>query len=230
MKTIAFVLYPGLTPLDLIGPLQVLASLRNADPSFEATVVAETLDPAASDTPLSLVAERTFDDVPAPYALVVPGGQAGTLRALTNERLLDYVRSAAAQAEVTASVCTGSLILGAAGLLKGREATTHWSFLEALREFDATPVKRRWVDEGAVLTAAGVSAGIDMALHLVARFTSEEVAKAVQFGIEYDPEPPFGGLDWAAAPRQMFAGAAAAWIKEALSGAPDLAARLAARV
>ncbi|UQS26080.1 DJ-1/PfpI family protein [Amycolatopsis thermalba] len=230
MKTIAFVLYPGLTPLDLIGPLQVLASLRHADPSFEATVVAESLDPVHSDIPLSLTAERTFDDVPAPYALVVPGGQAGTLRALTNERLLDYVRSAAARAEVTASVCTGSLILGAAGLLEGREATTHWSFLEALRAFGAMPVSRRWVDEGKILTAAGVAAGIDMALHLAARFTSEDVAKFLQFGIEYDPEPPFGGLDWSATPRELFTTMATASIREELSGAPELGARLAAHL
>ncbi|GAA3817538.1 DJ-1/PfpI family protein [Amycolatopsis tucumanensis] len=230
MKTIAFLLYPGLTPLDLIGPLQVLASLRQADPSFETAVVAETLEPVATDAVVSLGADRTFDDVPAPYALVVPGGQAGTLRALTNERLVEYVRSASARATVTASVCTGALILGAAGLLEGREATTHWSFLEALREFGATPVKRRWVDEGAVLTAAGVSAGIDMALHLAARFSNEDVAKILQFGVEYDPEPPFGPLDWSAAPRELFAGLSATWVQEALAEAPDLQKRLAAHV
>ncbi|AIJ24803.1 DJ-1/PfpI family protein [Amycolatopsis methanolica] len=173
---------------------------------------------------------KTIALVPAPYALVVPGGQAGTLRALTNERLVEYVRSASAQATVTASVCTGALILGAAGLLTGREATTHWSFLEALHEFGATPVKRRWVDEGEVLTAAGVSAGIDMALHLAACFGTEDIAKMLRFGIEYDPEPPFGPLDWAAAPRELFAGLAATWVQEALAGAPELQGRLAARV
>ncbi|NIH79660.1 DJ-1/PfpI family protein [Amycolatopsis viridis] len=168
--------------------------------------------------------------MPAPYALVVPGGLAGTMRALADQRLVDYVRSAAATAEVTASVCTGSLILGAAGLLKDREATTHWSFLETLREFGALPVRRRWVADGAVLTAAGVAAGIDMALHLAARFAGEDAARVLQFAIEYDPEPPFGGLDWSAAPRELFHGLGRSALAEGLADEPALRARLTARL
>jgi transcriptional regulator GlxA family with amidase domain len=195
-KTIAFVLYPGLTPLDLVGPLQVMSTLALIDPSFRTTVVAERIDLMPSDTPLGLAPERVFDDEPDPFALVVPGGGAPTIRALANDAILDYVRSAAQSAEIVTSVCTGALILAAAGLLEGRQATTHWAYAGMLERLGATYVRQRWVEDGKHITSAGVSAGIDMALHLTERLTSADLARLVQLAIEYDPQPPGGPIDW----------------------------------
>ncbi|PXY30517.1 DJ-1/PfpI family protein [Prauserella flavalba] len=221
-KTIAFVLYPGLTPLDLVGPLQVLSVL----PGYEVVVVGQTREPVATDTPVRLAASHTFAEVPDPAVVLVPGGMAPTIKAMTDETLLSYLRRAAANADVVGSVCTGSLILGAAGLLEGRQATTHWAFLEQLAALDAKPVRRRWVQDGRVFTAAGVSAGIDLALHLVRTLAGEDVARQVQFGIEYDPEPPFGPLDWAAAPHEFWAPLRRTALDEGLAGSPELSARL----
>lgn len=195
-KTIAFVVYPGLTPLDLVGPLQVLSALAQSDPAYRTVVVGATKDAVATDTPLRVAPSHTFDEVPNPYALVVPGGTVPTLRAMSDERLLGWLRTAAAGAELVTSVCTGSLILGAAGLLEGRNATTHWILRDVLAGLGANPVIQRWVEDGNVITAAGVSAGIDMALHLVERLAGPDVARNVQFAIEYDPQPPLGTLDW----------------------------------
>ncbi|WP_370962692.1 DJ-1/PfpI family protein [Amycolatopsis sp. cg9] len=199
-KTIAFVVYPGLTPLDLVGPLQVLSALAQLDAGYRTVVVGASKDTVGTDTPLRVAPSHTFDEVPAPYALLVPGGTVPTLRAMADERLLAWLRTAAAGAELVTSVCTGSLVLGAAGLLEGKEATTHWMFRDVLAGLGATPVARRWVEDGAVITAAGVSAGIDLALHLVERLAGRQLATNVQFGIEYDPEPPQGALDWANPP------------------------------
>ena len=135
-QTIAFVLYPGLTPLDLVGPLQVFTSLQKFAPQFRAVVVAERLDPVASDIDVPMLAERTFADVPHPDVIFVPGGAAGTLRAMSDEAVRSYVRTAAESARYVASVCTGSLILASVGLLENRPATTHWvarGVLEQLR-------------------------------------------------------------------------------------------------
>ncbi|GLY37469.1 thiazole biosynthesis protein ThiJ [Amycolatopsis sp. NBRC 101858] len=195
-KTLAFVVYPGLTPLDLVGPLQVLSALAQMDPRFRTVVVGATKDTVGTDTPLSVAPSHTFDEVPAPYAVLVPGGTVPTLRAMADERLLAWLRTAAAGAELVTSVCTGALILGAAGLLEGRRATTHWMFRDVLTGLGATPVAERWVEDGPVITAAGVSAGIDLALHLVERLAGRQLATNVQFAIEYDPEPPQGALDW----------------------------------
>ncbi|PXY32912.1 thiamine biosynthesis protein ThiJ [Prauserella coralliicola] len=225
-KTIAFVLYPGLTPLDLVGPLQVLSVLPAVLPGYEVAVVGETREPVATDTPVRLAPSHTFAEVPDPAVVLVPGGLAPTMKAMTDETLLSYLRRAAVNADVVGSVCTGSLILGAAGLLEGREATTHWAFLEQLAALDAKPVRRRWVEDGRVFTAAGVSAGIDLALHLVRTLAGEDVARQVQFGIEYDPEPPFGPLNWAAAPHEFWAPLRRAALEEGLAGSPELSARL----
>jgi transcriptional regulator GlxA family with amidase domain len=200
-KTIAFVLYPGLTVLDLVGPLQVLSALAG----YQAVVVAERIEPLGTDTALTLTASHTFAEVPEPFAVVVPGGGTPTFRALSDETLLGYLRHAAEGAEWMTSVCTGALLLGAAGLLEGKRANTHWMFREMLRAFGAEPVTDRWVEDGRVITAAGVSAGIDMALHLAGRLAGDETARAIQFGVEYDPAPPLGPLDWASAPRQISA-------------------------
>jgi transcriptional regulator GlxA family with amidase domain len=227
MKTIALVLYPGITPLDLIGPLQVMAILGNASPDFETVVVAERIEPMPTDTPVSLTASHTFDQVPDPYAVIVPGGTAPTMRAMTDEKLLAYLRSVSPT--VIASVCTGAMILGAAGLLEGREATTHWSYVKLLPEFGAIPVTRRWVEDGPVLTAAGVAAGIDMALHLAGRFAGQDTSRLIQYAIEYDPAPPAGPLDWENAPDEAFAGFVTAALENGITD-DELRDRLLKRV
>jgi putative intracellular protease/amidase len=169
-KTVAFVLYPGLTPLDLIGPLQVMSGLEAVEEALgspdrhHVVVVAERLDAFPTDTPVRIAASNTLDDIPAPDVIFVPGGGAPTLRQLANPVLLNYVREADRTAEVVASVCTGSLLLAGAGLLQGRPATTHWAYRGFLDRLGARYVAERWVEDGRYLTGAGVSAGIDTAL------------------------------------------------------------------
>ncbi|MCX4967511.1 DJ-1/PfpI family protein [Streptomyces sp. NBC_00654] len=225
-KTIAFVLYPGITPLDIVGPLQVFAALGDLVPGYRTVVVGERIEPMASDTPLSLVPSHTFDGIPDPHAMIVPGGLVPTLAAMADENLLRNLRETAARSQVVGSVCTGSLLLAAAGLLEGRRATTHWMYRDLLARFGATPVTRRWVEDGHVITAAGVSAGIDMALHLVGRLAGDEVARMVQLFIEYDPEPPFGPIDWKAADSGQYAPFARELLQKALAGHPALLAQL----
>jgi transcriptional regulator GlxA family with amidase domain len=193
---IAVVLYPGLTALDLIGPLQVLKGLERFAPQYRTVVVGERTTPMDTDVHLQLIPDRTFAEVPYPYALVVPGGRAATIRAMSDPGIRAYVRSAAASADIVVSVCTGSLILAALGLLEGRQATTNWFFASVLEQFGATYHRQRWVEDGKFLTSAGVSAGIDMALYLAARLTDEATAWRVQVALDYDPQPPFGRIDW----------------------------------
>ncbi len=198
--TIAVVLYPGLTALDLVGPLQVLTEMERLVPRHRTVVVGAHREPMTTDLPLQLVADGTFAEVPHPNVLVVPGGRNGTLRAMSDPDVRAYVRTAAAAADVVGSVCTGSLILGAVGLLAGRQATTNWFFAGVLEPLGATYHRARWIEDGQVSMAAGVSAGIDWALHLVARLTDEATARKVQVALDYDPQPPFGGIDWAHVP------------------------------
>jgi transcriptional regulator GlxA family with amidase domain len=195
-KQIAFVVYPGLTPLDLIGPLQALGPLPRIDPTFDIVVVAETSDAVSTDSVVGLVPSHTFDQVPTPYAIVVPGGGEPTLAACGNPKLVNYVATAAASADIVMSVCTGALILASAALLDDRRATTHWAYVDILEGLGARPVRRRWIEDGKYMTTAGVSAGIDGGLHLAARLVGEDAARLIQRGLEYEPEPPFGPLDW----------------------------------
>jgi transcriptional regulator GlxA family with amidase domain len=196
-RTIAIILYPGLTALDMIGPLQVLTVLERFSPQFRIVVVGERIEPIDTDVPVRLVPDRTFAEVPHPFALVVPGGRVPTIRAMSDPVIREYVRTAAASAEIVASVCTGSLILAAVGLLEGRQATTNWFFSGVLERFGATYLRQRWAEDGKYIMSAGVSAGIDMGLYLVARLTDEATARRVQLAMDYDPRPPFGRIDWA---------------------------------
>jgi putative intracellular protease/amidase len=180
-------LFDRFTALDAVGPYEVLSRL----PGAEVVFVAEQAGPVRTDTrALTLVAERALADVDACDVVVVPGGP-GTREMLEPQPLHDWLRAIDATTQWTTSVCTGALLLGAAGLLDGLEATTHWSAFDTLASLGARPTERRVVAQGKVVTAAGVSAGIDMALWLAAQIAGDEVAKAIQLGIEYDPQPPF---------------------------------------
>jgi putative intracellular protease/amidase len=190
---IAIPIYDRFTALDAIGPYEVLSRL----PGARVTFVAHERGPVRTDNGmLAIEADRALDELPQPEVLLVPGG-IGTRALLGDEALVGWIRAAHERSEWTTSVCTGSLLLGAAGVLDGLEATSHFASLEMLREFGATPVSERFVERGKVVTAAGVSAGIDMALMLAARIAGDHVAQAIQLVIEYDPEPPFqaGSLD-----------------------------------
>ena len=231
-KTVAFVLYPGLTPLDLIGPLQVMSGLEAVEEALgspdrhHVVVVAERLDALPTDTPVRIAASTTIHDIPAPDVILVPGGGAPTLRQLANPVLLDYLREADRNAEVVASVCTGSLLLAGAGLLQGRPATTHWAYRGFLDRLGARYVAERWVEDGRYLTGAGVSAGIDTALRLASRLASDEMSRLVQLAIEYDPRPPLGGIDWSTVDRDMLRPRVEGFAKEALGDNPSMLARL----
>jgi putative intracellular protease/amidase len=183
---IAYLLYDRFTALDIIGPHDVL----NSVPGNESIFVAEERGPIRneSDT-LSLVADASIDEVRSPDIVVVPGGY-GNRVLLEHEPLHEWIRAVHENTTWTTSVCTGSLLLAAAGLLEGVPATSHWLARDMLAEFGAQPVSERVVQHGKIVTAAGVSSGIDMALWLVQQINGDEVAQAVQLGIEYDPEPP----------------------------------------
>jgi putative intracellular protease/amidase len=184
---IAIPLYDRFTALDAVGPYEVLQRL----PGAEITWLAHEPGPVGTDTgQLRLVADTAFEDLPDPEILVVPGGT-GTDDFLDDERLVGWIRRAHETSEWTTSVCTGSLLLGAAGVLDGLEATCHWLDIAGLERYGARPTSRRVVEQGKVITAAGVSSGIDMGLTLAARIAGPEVAQAIQLGIEYDPQPPF---------------------------------------
>ncbi|MBS1880896.1 MAG: DJ-1/PfpI family protein [Actinobacteria bacterium] len=186
MKTVILI-FDGLTALDAVGPYEVFRSVPGWEVEFVAPERGEVRTDAGS---LGLIADRPYAEVAAADLVLVPGGH-GNRSLLEDEPLLEWLREIDRGSTWTTSVCTGSLVLGAAGLLRGRRATGHWLYLEPLRAYGAEPVVGRFVEDGKLLTAAGVSAGIDMALHLVGREVGPEVAEAVQLGIEYDPRPPF---------------------------------------
>ena len=187
MSDIAILLYDRITALDAIGPYEVLGRL----PGWTLTFVAAEQGPVQTDNGrLTLVAERSIDALPSPEIVLVPGGP-GEVAARAGGPALEWLRSAHETTTWTTSVCTGSLILAAAGLLEGKRATSHWLAMDQLRKLGATPTSERVVFDGKLVTAAGVSAGIDMALTLAAQIAGDDVARAIQLSIEYDPQPPF---------------------------------------
>jgi transcriptional regulator GlxA family with amidase domain len=191
---IGVALFDGAEELDWAGPWEVLAAWATQwpDDGVRVLTLAREAGTITCAKGLRVLPDETWEDAPPLDVLVYPGGR-GTRRELVDEAVLDWVREIAAGGTVVSSVCTGSLVLAAAGLLDGRPATTHWQSLELLptlgREIEVRP-DDRFVDDGSVITAAGVSAGIDMALHLVARLHSRERAREVRRYIQYDPEPP----------------------------------------
>ncbi len=198
---IAIPIFDKLTALDAVGPYEVLSRLPGATVSFVA------IEPGPKRTEngrLALVADVPLQALPHPEIIVVPGGF-GTRALMADETMLAWLREAHAHSTWTTSVCTGALLLAAAGILDGLEATTHWLVLDMLASYGATPVSRRVVQQGKVITAAGVSAGIDMALTLAARIAGDQLAQAIQLGIEYDPDPPFAGGSLASAPADVVA-------------------------
>ena len=184
---IAILLFDAITPLDAIGPFEVLGKLPGAEIRMVATQKGEARTKGQS---LAMIADYSLDDVPAPDILVVPGGSGADALA-EDAPVTGWVARAHETTKWTTSVCTGALILGGAGVLKGLKATTHWRAMEDLKVFGAEPVDQRVVREGKVVTAAGVSSGIDMALELAAEIAGDDVAKVIQLAIEYAPEPPF---------------------------------------
>jgi transcriptional regulator GlxA family with amidase domain len=193
---VAIPIFDRVTALDAVGPYEVLSRL----PETEVVFVSFEPGPQRTDTRmLALHADRALDDVPDPDIVVVPGGF-GTRALMSDERMLTWLRHVHETTTWTTSVCTGALLLAAAGILDGLEATTYWAVRDTLAEFGAHPVAERFVEQGKVITAAGVSAGIDMALHLAARVAGPEIAQAIQLGIEYDPQPPFDSGSDAKAP------------------------------
>jgi transcriptional regulator GlxA family with amidase domain len=199
---IAILLYDRLTALDAIGPYEVLSRLPGASAKF----VAVEPGPVKTDNGmLTLVAEGSLGDASEPDIVLVPGGP-GEVAARAGGPALEWLCSVHETSTWTTSVCTGSLILAAAGLLEGKRATSHWLALEQLRELGAEPVSERVVFDGKIVTAAGVSAGIDMALALAATIAGEEVAQSIQLGIEYDPQPPFDAGSPAKAPAAIVEG------------------------
>lgn len=185
---IAILLFDRLTALDAIGPYEVLSRL----PGAEVTFVAQEPGLKHTDTrQLALLATASLTEVLSPDVVLVPGGRVEQPELMDDGPVHEWLRAAHESSTWTASVCTGSLVLAAAGLLAGRRATSHWTALEELGRLGAEPVAERFVFDGKLVTAAGVSAGIDMALALAARIAGEQVAQAIQLGIEYDPQPPF---------------------------------------
>jgi cyclohexyl-isocyanide hydratase len=212
---INLLLFPGVTQLDLTGPYEVLVRM----PGARVELVGATIDPVVSDRGLTIVPTTTIEAAPACDLLVVPGGP-GTDDAMLDADWVGFVRDQSQKARWIFGICTGSLLLGAAGLLRGKHAGGHWLARDLLKQFGATVVDDRMVVDGNIFTSGGVTAGIDMAFRVVAEIAGEEAAKRIQLQIEYDPEPPFrSGTPFTASPdtiaAQREAGAARRKIREA---------------
>jgi putative intracellular protease/amidase len=196
---IAILIYPRFTALDAVGPYEVLSRL----PGARVTFVAEQACPLRTDTgQLGLLADATLEELPNPEIVLVPGGP-GQSALMDDGPVHAWLRAADATSTWTASVCTGSLILGAAGLLAGKRATSNWQALEDLRGLGVEVLPQRVVFDGKYATSAGVTAGLDMALSLAAKIAGEQVAQAIQLGLEYDPEPPFDAGSPSKAPAEI---------------------------
>jgi putative intracellular protease/amidase len=196
---IAIVLYERFTALDAIGPYEVLSRLPGASVALAAVEAGPVSTDAGS---LTVMADQALGDVARPDVVLVPGGS-GEVAARAGEPLLAWLRGAHETSTWTTSVCTGSLVLAAAGVLAGRRATSHWLALDELARLGALPVAERVVSDGKIVTAAGVSAGIDMALSLAAKIAGDELAQAIQLSIEYDPQPPFAAGSPRSAPAAL---------------------------
>lgn len=202
MLNVTICLYDGFTALDAVGPYEVLTAAPDVRVSFAAREAGLVV---ADSRQLALYAPHALREIATTDVLLVPGGP-GDAQAIADAAFLAELRRLAETATWVTSVCTGSLVLGAAGLLRGRRATTHWMRLERLHDYGATPVSERFVQDGNVITGAGVSAGIDMALQLVGTQFGRTVAEAVQLGIEYAPRPPFAAGTPETAPTLVRAG------------------------
>ncbi|MGC6328933.1 DJ-1/PfpI family protein [Rhizorhabdus sp. FW153] len=197
---IAMLCYPGMTILDLIGPQYMFAALMGAT----VHLVGKTRDPMTSDTGVTIIPTATFDQCPKDLTvLFVPGGTVGTLAAIKDDATRNFIADRGARAQYVTSVCTGALVLGAAGLLKGYRATTHWAALETLADCGATPVSERVVRDRNRITGAGVTAGLDFGLSMVAELRDATYAQGVQLGCEYDPQPPFNAGSTKTAPAEV---------------------------
>lgn len=183
---IGFLIFPGITPLDALGPAQFLARVPNA----KIITMWKSIEHIESDAGFTIVPTHTFETCPQLDVICIPGGF-GTEALLQDESVLSFVQQQADQAQFVTSVCTGALVLGAAGLLKGKKATTHWAWHDRLAGFGAIPIKQRVVSDGNLITGGGVTAGIDFGLSLIAQLAGNEVAELIQLGMEYDPKPLF---------------------------------------
>jgi len=224
-RSVAMVTYPGAALLDLVAAHTVL----DRGTGYRTVSVGERTEPLGSDTPMSIVPEKRFEEVPSPFALVVPGGGIASLKAMGNERLINYLRFAAHSAELVASVSTGAFVLAAAGLLEGRRATTHPAYSELLEKLGANYVRGYSVEDGKFLSMEGVSSAIDTTLGLVAKLRGEAAAKRAEMIIEYDPQPPFGPIDWGGADGEGLGDELddhRADLERALSNRPDLYRKL----
>ena len=224
-KTIGIVTYPGVALLDLVATTTVL----DRGTGHHGVTVGERTEPMDSDTPMAIIPEKRFEEVPDPLAIIVPGGGMASLEAMGNERLINYLRFAEHGADLVSSVSTGAFVLVAAGLLEGKRATTHPAYAELLKKLGVDYVEDYSVEDGKVLTMAGVSGGIDTMLELVGKLTSEGMAKRTQLVIEYDPQPPFGGVEWSEADGDELEdtlGRHRADLQQALANRPDLYQKL----
>jgi cyclohexyl-isocyanide hydratase len=210
---IGFVIFPNLTQLDFTGPLQVLARL----PQSTTHIIAKSETPVPSDCGLSLVPTHTFANCPQLDLICIPGGALGIAGAIVDRETVDFVRLQSGTAKYVTSVCTGAFVLGVAGLLKGRRATTHWAYTELLPLVGATHEKARIVKDGNVITAGGVTSGIDFGLSVVAEIAGETTARTIQLGIEYDPAPPFDTGDPDRAPAAIKSALSARYEKASLA-------------
>jgi len=227
-ETTAVVTYPGVALLDIVATKTVLDGLA-MDTSYRTVTVGERTEPMDSNTPMVIIPEKTFEEVPDPFAIIVPGGGIASFKAMGNERLINYLRFAEHGAELVSSVSTGAFVLAAAGLLEGRQATTHPAYAKLLKKLGVNYVPSYSVEDGKLLTMQGVSGGIDTMLQLVAKLSSEAAAKGIQIMIEYDPQPPFGGVDWSEANGDGLVQTLdehRADIERALADRPDLYQRL----